>query len=130
MSLGIGQSAAGAFVDFFSTEREVFMAPRVLLRTRIAFTLVELLVVIAIIGILIALLLPAMQAARESARKTQCVNNLKQFGLAMQNYENVNKRFPPNQINLLGPAKDPEHAAYNAANPSATIPAAYFAWNQ
>jgi prepilin-type processing-associated H-X9-DG protein/prepilin-type N-terminal cleavage/methylation domain-containing protein len=63
-------------------------------RLRVGFTLIELLVVIAIIAVLIALLLPAVQAAREAARRAQCINNLKQIGLAMHNYHSTYNSFP------------------------------------
>ena len=66
--------------------------------SHVGFTLVELLVVIAIIGILIGLLLPAVNAARESGRRTQCVNNLKNIVQAMVSYESANRSFPPGRM--------------------------------
>ena len=83
------------------------------IRDRRAFTLIELLVVIAIIGILIGLLLPAVQQAREAARRAQCKSNLKQIGLALHNYHDVLKCFPPGRItNFNVPGEGRCYSAY------------------
>lgn len=76
------------------------------------FTLVELLVVIAIVGVLIGLLLPAVQAARESSRRSRCQNNLRQIGIAVLNYESQHQRFPPGK-RWSRPRNDPQTFDYS-----------------
>jgi prepilin-type processing-associated H-X9-DG protein/prepilin-type N-terminal cleavage/methylation domain-containing protein len=68
-----------------------------------AFTLIELMAVVAVIGMLVSLLLPAVQSAREAARRSQCVNNLVQIGVALYNYESTHEVFPPGVVDATGP---------------------------
>jgi prepilin-type N-terminal cleavage/methylation domain-containing protein/prepilin-type processing-associated H-X9-DG protein len=88
---------------------------------RRGFTLVELLVVIAIIGVLVALLLPAIQAAREAARRAKCINNMKQFGIALQNYHDNLKTFPPGSVNRFDPNVQNVNPAHVYASPHAML---------
>src|SRR5689334_11694579 len=88
-------------------------------RGRRGFTLIELLVVIAIIAVLIALLLPAVQAAREAARRAQCVNNLKQLGLAVHNYHATHNCFP---MQTMFPSANQYSGGWSVGWPTQILP--------
>jgi prepilin-type N-terminal cleavage/methylation domain-containing protein/prepilin-type processing-associated H-X9-DG protein len=98
-------------------------------RSQRGFTLIELLVVIAIIAVLIALLLPAVQAAREAARRSQCVNNLKQIGLALHNYLSSINTFPPGRFNTHVAGNGNVWGAYSQLLPQLEQQALYNSFN-
>ena len=100
-------------------------------RPRCGFTLVELLVVIAIIGVLVSLLLPAVNAAREAARKAQCINNMRQIVLATSNYESAQGHFPPGRPGCdatVDPECNTSPCPADTNNDGALTPADFTAW--